>query len=309
MSSMKQGMSTLNEEIKGSDISLENIKGNINNVTELLESQGNSMRDSSAAVTELVANISSIKNTTQEKTKVAQRLTNLAKKGEQNMKETVDSMKEIDQYASTIMELTKIINAVATQTNLLAMNAAIEAAHAGEFGKGFSVVADEIRKLAETASFNATDISKSLETMAGKIQTASSKTGETNQTFSDIILGISEVSVGMQETLNGLQEMATGSQQITQSMGGLNQVTGQVQDASGQMKISVEDVYSSMKNIYMQMEQYQISISEMASGSNEISSSMINLKELSDKNQDSVSLLEGSVSHFKTQELEEEEDF
>jgi len=300
MDSMKTGIGNLNQELKNSDDSLERIQHNIMSVTNLIDSQGRSVGESSAAITQMVASIKSIEKMTQEKKQLTDNLSELAHKGEIHMKDTVSSITEIETYTATILDLIQIINNVAAQTNLLAMNAAIEAAHAGDAGRGFSVVADEIRKLAETAGSNAKDISVSLKNITEKIQSASEQSEKTNQTFKSIIVGVTDVSQGMGETLSGLQEMAAGSQQVTQSIENLNALTSEVRASGGEMSTGVEEIYIALKKVYETMDSYMGSITEIAAGSSEISDAMISLAELSSKNVESIELLEEFISHFQT---------
>lgn len=302
MDSMKTGIGNLNQELKNSDDSLERIRHNIQSVTKLIDTQGRSVGESSAAITQMVASIQSIEKMTQEKKLLTDNLSELARKGEVHMKDTVNSITEIETYTATILDLIQIINNVAAQTNLLAMNAAIEAAHAGDAGRGFSVVADEIRKLAETAGNNAKDISISLKNITEKIQSASDQSEKTNQTFKSIIVGVTDVSQGMGETLSGLQEMAAGSQQVTNSIENLNALTSEVRASGGEMSTGVEEIYTALKKVYETMDSYMGSIAEMASGSSEISDAMVSLAELSSKNVESIELLEEFISHFQTTE-------
>lgn len=300
MDSVKKGMDTLNRELKGAESSLGGIKSNIATVTELIETQGTQSAESSAAITQLLASIANIEKNTAEKKTVTDRLATMASHGEELMQDTINSINEIETYTDTILELIGIINSVASQTNLLAMNAAIEAAHAGEAGKGFSVVADEIRKLAETSASNAHDVSLTLQNITDKIVNASQQGEETNTAFRSIAEGVKEVSHSMSETLNGLMEMSSGSKQISQAVNELASLAKNAESAGGEMNDSVRSVVESLERVYSMVNNYIGSVAETAEGSHEISQAMVELSELSTRNKDGIRLLEDAVSRFKT---------
>jgi methyl-accepting chemotaxis protein len=300
MAAMRDGINRLHDELGKADENLEVIQGSIGAVTKLMESQSSAVNESSSAVTEMLANIGNIERMTGEKKNIAERLASLAERGEKNMVDTIKSIGEIETYTDTILGLIKIINNVAGQTNLLAMNAAIEAAHAGQFGQGFSVVADEIRKLAETSSTNAKNASVSLKSITEKIRAASEQGEETNATFREIMDGITDVERGLTETLSGLQEMSLGSKQITTSIADLTGLSRETSSSGKKISDGVGEIYASLKNVYETIDGYLKNITEVAEGSTEITNSMVQLAELSNKNKETIRLLDEAVSKFRT---------
>ena len=138
------------------------------------------------------------------------------------------SIKDINANADMIQELIQVINNVADQTNILAMNAAIEAAHAGEAGKGFAVVADEIRKLAETTGENARNISSNLNEIIANIKGTASLTEETGRSITEMTGGIEDVADSMKEMTGGLKEITTGTAEVTEALDMMISITEEV---------------------------------------------------------------------------------
>lgn len=301
MSSMNDRIQTIHQEVNNSSSNVSSIVENLKRVTSLIETQSHSVASSSTAIAQMLSNIGMIEKVTGEKKKLADELVTLAQDGESSMQRTVVSITDITKDTEIILDLIKIINSVASQTNLLAMNAAIEAAHAGDSGRGFAVVADEIRKLAETSSVNAKSISQSLKTITAKITGASSQTAETNKSIKNIIVGIGDVSQSMNETLLGLQEVSSGSRQITDSIGSLSRVTSEVQSSSEDMHTGAATILESMKHIYELTQESSDGISEVDIGTQEISKSVIRLAELSVLNSSNIEILEQAISRFKTE--------
>jgi methyl-accepting chemotaxis protein len=148
-----------------------------------------------------------------------------------------------------IWEMMEVINGVASQTNLLSMNAAIEAAHAGDAGKGFAVVAAEIRKLAETTAENARRISSTLKAVAGTIGGTSQITQSTGSVIHGMIQDIGGVASSFTELSGSLHEMSVGSSQITTALSSLRSLSEEVREAYGKMADAAKAVESTMTHI------------------------------------------------------------
>ena len=143
----------------------------------------------------------------------------------------------------------EIINTVSKETDLLAMNAAIEAAHAGEYGRGFAVVAEEIRKLSETTASNAANISSTLTGIIDNIKQTANVTENTGSSISQIIEGITGVAQSMNEMILGMTEISSGNNEIMKSLSELVSITEDVKQYSGRTDSRVLAMDQAMEKV------------------------------------------------------------
>jgi methyl-accepting chemotaxis protein len=299
-SSMSERTGFLGQEVGRSSESVERINAYIARVVDMIQDQAAAVNESSAAVQQMIANVGNIERSTEAKLELVRGLEALAKKLDEGAALNVKAMEETSQSTDVISEMIAVINGVASQTNLLAMNAAIEAAHAGEYGRGFSVVADEIRKLAEQTAVNAKSIKQSIGQVVAGIEKASQVTRDSSGTIGEVIEGISDVAGGMNETLSGLKEMSLGNRQIIESLGALNKMTEDVKASGAGMREGTAEIGSSIKRIIEITDENKSGIEEMVEGIREISSSMERLTDLTNRNSSNIATLDAEMSKFRT---------
>ncbi len=182
------------------------------------EEQGSVVAETSAAIEEMTASIKNISNVTQARREAVKGLDQSTAQGKEDMRASTEAVKRMEGHAESILEVVKVISSVASQTNLLAMNAAIEAAHAGDYGRGFSVVADEIRKLSEQTGKSVKAISSTIKETIAAIRDVAARNDSAVERYARIAADSGALSEAMEEIIRGLSEMSSGTEEITQGV-------------------------------------------------------------------------------------------
>jgi methyl-accepting chemotaxis protein len=200
---------------------LEEMARNIDSIMNNMVKQAAAVEEGASSIEEMVRNIENTASLSKKTSEISVNLNNVSIEGGSAVKTSIKSIKEVAEYSQQILKLLGLITNIAKQTNLLAMNAAIEAAHAGEAGKGFAIVADEIRRLSEDTNKNARDISDVVATIVSKIDD-SVKIADKAGIGLDMITAysqqnaqiINQLSVAMSEQNNGATEILQSTQEI-----------------------------------------------------------------------------------------------
>jgi methyl-accepting chemotaxis protein len=298
--SMQERTEYLSSEVAGSVSTVEKINALMDDIVRLIENQASGIIQSGSATTQMISSVENIEASTENKLAVTRNLSMLSRRANENIKKNNDAMVDIAKGTEIISDMIKVINDVASRTNLLAMNAAIEAAHAGDAGRGFSVVADEIRALAEQTTQNSKSIGKSLTDIVSKIDAATELAKESNTVINDVGKGIVEVEEGMTETLSGLKEISTGNAQVIEAMGILNTLTTEITDASKNIQKETGRLLESFKQISNIAVENTNGIQETSTGISEINKTIVKLHDLSNENADTIRKLDDEMGRFKT---------
>jgi len=276
------------------------IQANIDSLNKQVLQQKEAMDTSTSAVDQMVASLNSVASVMERSKQAADRLVTNAKMGGDKLAVTTGSVNGINSNIGNIMDMVSVINGIAAQTNLLAMNAAIEAAHAGDAGRGFAVVADEIRKLAENSSKNSKEISNVLKTVIEQITEAAVSSTETSTAFGEITKEITIVSNSLEEVFSSTKELTIGGDQILNAMQILNDVSNEVNEGSSEMTVGAREMSNAMENVSNVSRTVNGSVSEIAAGTTEIANTMEKVKVMTVKIDETAELLKVEVDKFKT---------
>lgn len=235
--------------VKESSASIEVIDRNIQSLHKAIDEQAAIVTESSAGIEQMIGNIQSVSSSIEQVDSYYERLTSAASSGKQRIAETNALIVKAAEMSTMLVDANKLIAAISAQTNLLAMNAAIEAAHAGDAGAGFSVVADEIRKLAEKSGTQSKEVARRLKEVKDSIDLAVSAADGASKGFDDVSSLIETVNRFQDEIRNAMHEQSAGSKQVLEAITAMNGVTETVKVGAAEMSESATSLVDGMRRL------------------------------------------------------------
>ncbi len=289
----------LTHNIVASKAALEQILDNNRSLADQINNQASSVEQTSASVEEMNASIKSVAKITEEKKKAADNLVSVTMTGGEKVNTTTDIINQISRSIDDMLNMITVINDIAAQTDLLSMNAAIEAAQAGDAGKGFAVVADEIGKLAESTSENALNISQTLKSVVEKIKEALTVGKESGKAFAEITAGVKEVADAFSEISLSTDELANGSREILNATNTLLKSTEEIRSDSVQMQQGSKEIRNFITEIQEISGNNLIGVKSINTKSNNIYDAIDKISQLIIQNSDNAEEMQSAMDKFK----------
>jgi len=300
--SVGNSISNLDNNIGEVTTSMDKLNRFIMDLSSNMSDQVKAQEESTAAIEQMTTSIDSIAQITQNKISASQELQDVSNNGEAILKTTRNQIEQIFDSLDDIKDITKLILKIASQTNLLAMNAAIEAAHAGDAGRGFSVVADEIRMLAETSSVNSKKINDRIKDIVFLVEGATQSGNKTTEAFSAISGGIKETLNSLGEISTGMSELKTGGKQILLAVNNIREPSEALDQQSNEMRQETDKVNIAARGLSLISSESRIAMDEMSIGAKEVLESSLSLNDEAAELDITSQELHNKVEEFKFNE-------
>ncbi len=290
-----------NQIINKTYTDIESLKDSAQQVEQLILNQNHAMERSSASVEQLSGNIASIADTTKKADGVSEELRKTTDLGVKCIVSAEEAIELIKDSSHSVQEAVMMIQDISSQTNLLAMNASIEAAHAGEAGKGFAVVADEVRKLANTTDQNIQTVTQYITDMEEKIQAGVSAMNQAKNAFNSIDKGVEQtaeivrrIAEAVEEQRIGTRETLAASQEVVNSI-------HSIQELAVSQRQHTDNVYENTKNIVESSNNITKSLKQTSDASRNLNTILSSVNECVAENDTAVQSMQSVIREFKTE--------
>ncbi|MGP1454890.1 MAG: methyl-accepting chemotaxis protein [Treponema sp.] len=299
ISNLKQQLMRQAKSITHTDGTVKTIIEILNTLDNYIEIQSKKVMHSSSSIETMITNVRAVTKMLEESNALIQDAHTLTIQGKAGAKNANEVAGEIAKRSGDLLEAGEVIQNVASQTNLLAMNAAIEAAHAGESGKGFAVVADEIRKLAEESNIQGKKIAAVIKESLQIIQKLTDVENTTEQTFSQVYTLVDKISEHENRILEAMQQQENGSKTIIASIADINGITNDIKSKAKEMFDDGIHTTEEMKNLNALTAVITNKMHEMTNSVLHINDAIQEVHEVTQKNTQNIQQVVQAVDTFK----------
>ncbi|MBN1646464.1 MAG: hypothetical protein JW874_00405 [Spirochaetales bacterium] len=279
-------------EIQQADAIINELTKSIEEVFRDIDSQSAIVEESSASISEMSSNIQSVNKIAEKADELATRLKSVSEEGLKSVNDSMEVIRQIEEMSDSVSSFIGIISKIASQTNLLAMNAAIEAAHAGDAGKGFAVVADEVRALAEESSKGAKNITEKIKAMMASIKAGVEKSSQMQDAFNNITNDVEKTSDIIHSVSSAMEEQQIAASEILKSIGALIEATNHIKKASSEQTEKNSLMHKAMQKVISTSYIIEDSVNKQNAANNTIKEIINELYTIASENKETAVSLE-----------------
>jgi methyl-accepting chemotaxis protein len=298
---VRQGMQGQAAGVAETSSTVEEITRNMESLGASLARQNESLSESSASIEEMVANIASVNRSLEENAREFEALGKVSEEGAARLAELVGQVEAIASRSARLAEANEVIQGIAASTNLLAMNAAIEAAHAGEAGRGFAVVAEEVRKLAETSAQQSAEVKADLESLAQAIASVVDYARRAGVSFEAVRQAVGVVMAQQAQVRQAMEEQASGSRLVLDSLSEIKGHRQAVEAGSREILGGSQAILGEMRRLVELSQDISGRTDTMAGSSAEIRLAIDGVLALSRNNEEGIRAVLEKLSEFRIQ--------
>jgi methyl-accepting chemotaxis protein len=291
---------SLAEGVEASSSAEEEIAASVSSLSELIRNQAEAVETSSAGIAQTSAAIQSVARIARERKTANDRLKAATKAGVEAAVDSGNIVESLARWADDVIGMTSTVKDIASRTNLLAMNAAIEAAHAGAYGRGFAVVAGEIRQLAETTAAKSREIDGTLALAKSSIQAVIEAERRSGAAFAAVDEFAGETVDSFSEVERSMGELAAGSREIVSAVESIRTITAEIRGGSQELSAASRELSSGLVSLSSHSAESSRSMDELNDNLVQLNLTLLGISDLNVANAGGNDRIIGLLAPYRT---------
>ncbi len=287
------------EAVQEVSAAVEQLARSVTALSDRIQTQSDVIGQSSAATEEIIASVESVARAADSAARASEELTAEGVQGKERIDEAGDSVRDIARHSENLTEAVRLISEIASRTNLLAMNAAIEAAHAGDAGRGFAVVADEIRRLAEQSTAQAKDIAGGLGQVSRAIETVQDASLSAVESFGTVLAKADALAAEIRRINASMAEQREGGRLVLEDLSRLKDLTREISYGAEEMKAGNRTILEQVERLTSVNQLVIQNNAEITTGTKEINDAIAATMDLASRTASSIGEVKAALDTFE----------